>query len=264
MKHPVHPAIPAFRIYGAVGKRLTDLLCAVGCFLLAFPFFVTLPLIIKLTSPGPVFYLQRRTGLRGRPFTMWKFRSMVVGAEREGRAVWASERDPRVTAVGAVMRRFRMDELPQLFNILRGDMSFVGPRPERPEFVEVLERFIPDYHRRHFVKPGLTGWAQVRFRYGASVEDSKTKFAYDLDYLREQSLALDCWIILKTVGVVVRGEARAAATPSRFKAKVMELLCMPKTFGTARYSNYAAPCRGGVARSRISATPYIGRMYGHD
>ena len=169
------------------------------------PLFIILPLLIKLTSPGPVFYRQVRTGFCGRPFTMWKFRSMVVDAEREGRALWSMERDPRVTRIGAVMREVRLDELPQLFNIVRGDMNFVGPRPERPEFVEMLERTIPAYHKRHLVKPGLTGWAQVRFRYAASVEDTKTKLAYDLEYINRRSFALDCWIIVQTVGVVLRG-----------------------------------------------------------
>lgn len=185
---------------------MTDVLLTLVCFLLAAPLWGLLPVLIKLTSPGPVFYRQTRTGLHGRSFTLWKFRSMIVEAEQEGRAVWAKDRDPRVTRVGAVMRRFRMDELPQLFNILRGDMSFVGPRPERPEFVEMLECLLPDYHRRHVVKPGLTGWAQVNFGYGASVNDAKIKLAYDLEYLDHQSLALDCAVIVRTVGVVLRGE----------------------------------------------------------
>ena len=207
------PIPPAGHAYDPLAKRLANLLLALVGLLLTAPLFIVLPLLIKLTSPGPVFYRQVRTGLYGRPFTMWKFRSMVVDAERGGRALWSLEHDPRVTRIGAVMRGGRLDELPQLFNILRGDMNVVGPRPERPEFVAMLERTIPDYHKRHLVKPGLTGWAQVRFRYAASVEETKTKVAYDLEYINRRSFALDCLIIVQTVGVVLRGVA-SLTTPT--------------------------------------------------
>ncbi|WP_447980733.1 exopolysaccharide biosynthesis polyprenyl glycosylphosphotransferase [Candidatus Nitrospira bockiana] len=187
------------------GKRGLDLVLVLLCVLCALPLFVILPLLIKLTSPGPVLYRQTRAGLHGRPFTMLKFRSMVAEAEAGGTALWAREADPRVTPVGAVMRRFRMDELPQLWNILKGEMSFIGPRPERPEFLERLQTATPWYGLRHSVKPGLTGWAQVRFRYGATVEDAIEKLTYDLYYVKRRSLLLDCRIVLKTVGVVLRG-----------------------------------------------------------
>ena len=211
--HTSGPIPPAGHASDPLAKRLANLLLALVGLLLTTPLFIVLPLLIKLTSPGPVFYRQVRTGLYGRPFTMWKFRSMVVDAEREGRALWSMEHDPRVTRIGAVMRGGRLDELPQLFNILRGDMNLVGPRPERPEFVEMLERTIPEYHNRHLVKPGLTGWAQVRFRYAASVEETKTKVAYDLEYINRRSFALDCLIIVQTVGVVLRGVA-SLTTPA--------------------------------------------------
>ncbi len=186
-------------------KRIADLIFVLGCFVLTAPLFVVLPLLIKLTSRGPVFYRQERTGLHGRPFTIWKFRSMIVDAERDGAPVWATERDPRVTGLGLVLRRFRLDELPQLLNILRGDMSCVGPRPERPEFVELFQQVIPEYHVRHRVKPGLTGWAQVSFRYAAGVEDAREKARYDLAYVKRRSLVFDCRIMLQTVSVVFGG-----------------------------------------------------------
>jgi len=188
-----------------MSKRCFDMVVALLCLLLTWPLFVVLPLLILLTSTGPVMFRQTRTGLHGRRFTMFKFRSMVQHAEASGVAVWASTKDPRITRIGAFMRRFRLDELPQLINILRGDMGFIGPRPERPEFVEVLEHLNPSYALRHSVKPGLTGWAQVCFRYGASVQDAMEKLAYDLYYLKRQSLVLDCVIVLKTVKTVLAG-----------------------------------------------------------
>jgi lipopolysaccharide/colanic/teichoic acid biosynthesis glycosyltransferase len=167
---------------------------------------VLLPLValaIKLDSPGPVFYSQERTGYRGRVFRVWKFRSMVAAAEADGRARWAKPGDPRVTRVGRALRASRLDELPQVLNVLRGEMSIVGPRPERPEFVAALEQQIPFYRARLLVKPGLTGWAQIKYRYGSTAQDALVKLQYDLYYVKHRSLLLDALIIARTIGVVV-------------------------------------------------------------
>jgi lipopolysaccharide/colanic/teichoic acid biosynthesis glycosyltransferase len=158
---------------------------------------------VKLTSPGPALYHQERVGLHGRVFTVHKFRSMRSDAEAGTGAVWAKANDDRITPIGRILRRTRLDELPQLVNIFRGDMSFVGPRPERPEFVRQLTDQIPFYGQRHVVKPGLTGWAQVRYTYGASVEDAMEKLQYDLFYIKHLSFGLDLFILLKTVQTVV-------------------------------------------------------------
>jgi exopolysaccharide biosynthesis polyprenyl glycosylphosphotransferase len=158
---------------------------------------------IRLDGPGPIFYRQERIGLGNRPFTLFKFRSMVVDAEAGGRPRWATRADPRVTRVGRFLRLTRIDEIPQVLNVLRGDMSVVGPRPERPIFVEQLAQVIPHYNDRAIVKPGITGWAQVSFPYGASVEDARIKLAYDLYYVRRRSLFLDLLILLATVRVVL-------------------------------------------------------------
>lgn len=184
-------------------KRAVDILLASFFLLLASPIFLLLPLLITLTSPGPVFYRQERVGWNGRRFTMLKFRSMVQNAESGGAPVWARENDPRVTPLGRLMRQFRLDELPQLLNVLLGNMSFVGPRPERPQFVELLRNIIPYYNLRHTVKPGITGWAQVKFRYGASVEDAAEKLQYDLYYVKHMSVAFDFLIALKTFQAVL-------------------------------------------------------------
>jgi exopolysaccharide biosynthesis polyprenyl glycosylphosphotransferase len=161
-------------------------------------------LAVRLDSPGPVFFRQERVGKGEQPFTLIKFRTMRNDAEKNG-AVWACKDDPRVTKVGHILRKTRLDEIPQLFNVLKGDMSFVGPRPERPEFVETLKEKIPYYSKRHFVKPGVTGWAQVRYPYGASVEDSLEKLRYDLYYIKNFSIFLDILIILETIKVVLFG-----------------------------------------------------------
>ena len=194
-----------FRWPTSVAKRLLDVLFSVLCLIIGAPFFAVLPLLIKLTSPGPVLYRQERVGLNGKRFTMLKFRSMVLDAEGPGRAVWASENDPRVTLLGAFMRKFRLDELPQVVNVFRGEMSFVGPRPERPEFVDSLRDVVPYYAMRHTVKPGITGWAQVMYRYGASVQDTVEKLQYDLYYIKHMSLWLDCRVFLKTFRTVLFG-----------------------------------------------------------
>jgi exopolysaccharide biosynthesis polyprenyl glycosylphosphotransferase len=188
-------------IYQAV-KRAMDLALGVIIGLIIFPLIPFIALAIRLDSRGPVFYRQQRIGLNDRAFCIYKFRTMRADAEREG-AVWASVNDSRVTRAGRIMRRARLDELPQIWNVLRGDMSFVGPRPERPEFTQVLEREIPGYRYRNLVRPGLTGWAQVRFRYTSSLHDSRVKLEYDLYYLKNASLWLDIHILIRTVGVVL-------------------------------------------------------------
>ena len=160
-------------------------------------------ILIKLESPGAVIYRQERVGRAGRPFTVLKFRSMRNDAEKDGIARWASVGDPRVTRIGRLIRRTRIDELPQLLNVLRGEMSFVGPRPERPNFVGQLKEQIPFYDLRHSVKPGVTGWAQVRYSYGASVEEARTKLQFDLYYVKNHSLFLDVLILFETVRVIM-------------------------------------------------------------
>lgn len=185
-------------------KRTIDIgLSAVGL-VLAAPVMLLVAAAIKLTAPGPVLYHQTRVGQHGRPFLVHKFRSMRVDAEAATGAVWAKAgKDPRVTGIGKILRRTRLDELPQLWNVLVGDMSFVGPRPERPEFVKDLTIQIPFYGQRHVVKPGVTGWAQVRYTYGASVEDSLEKLQYDLFYIKNMSLSLDFYIVLETIKTVL-------------------------------------------------------------
>lgn len=185
-------------------KRTADVLAAAAGFVLASPLLLLSAVAIKLTSPGPVLYHQTRVGQHGRNFEVYKFRSMRPDAEAATGAVWAQAgRDPRVTPVGRILRRTRLDELPQLWNVFVGDMSLVGPRPERPEFVKDLTLQIPFYGQRHVMKPGLTGWAQVRYAYGASVEDSMEKLQYDLFYIKNLSMALDIYIILETVKTVL-------------------------------------------------------------
>jgi lipopolysaccharide/colanic/teichoic acid biosynthesis glycosyltransferase len=177
---------------------------AVGL-LLSFPLMLLIGLAVKASSPGPAVYHQQRVGKDGRVFILKKFRSMRHDAEAASGAVWASPQDPRVTTVGRWLRRMRLDELPQLWNVLVGDMSLIGPRPERPEFVKSLTREILFYGQRHVVRPGLTGWAQVRYTYGASVEDAMKKLQYDLFYIKNMSVALDLYIVLLTIKTVLRG-----------------------------------------------------------
>jgi sugar transferase (PEP-CTERM system associated) len=184
-------------------KRTVDLVVAVAGGLLLAPVMVVLAVLVRLTSSGPALYTQQRVGLQGQPFTVYKFRSMVTGAEAATGAVWARPGDNRITKIGRLMRRTRLDELPQLWNIIRGDMSLVGPRPERPEFVRKLSEEIPYYTQRHVVKPGLSGWAQVRYTYGASVEDALEKLQYDLYYIKNFSLSLDFFIIFETIKTVI-------------------------------------------------------------
>ena len=178
-------------------KRIGDFLIAFVILVLTLPVWLLIALAVKIEDHGPAFYSQRRVGKNGRLFSIYKFRSMRKNAEVHG-AQWAQKRDSRVTRVGAFLRASHLDELPQLINVLRGDISLVGPRPERPEFVAKLEKDIPHYHIRHLIKPGFTGWAQINFRYARSVMDSREKFEYDLYYIKNRSLLLDMLIILKT------------------------------------------------------------------
>jgi sugar transferase (PEP-CTERM system associated) len=187
----------------SVVKRTFDVVVAAVMLVLALPVMFVTALAIKLESPGPVIYRQERVGLGGRRFMCLKFRSMRADAEGDGIARWAERGDPRVTRVGRFIRKVRIDELPQLVNVLRGEMSFVGPRPERPGFVGELKEVIPFYDVRHSVKPGVTGWAQVRYSYGASVEDARKKLQFDLYYVKNHSLFLDLLILVETVRVVL-------------------------------------------------------------
>ena len=185
-------------------KRVIDVVSALAGLLLSAPILVVLAAIIKATSPGPVFYSQRRVGRDSQIFTVYKLRSMCDNAEGKTGPVWASgARDARVTSIGRFMRRTRLDEIPQFWNILVGNMSMVGPRPERPEFVQSLVAQIPFYQQRHVIKPGLTGWAQVRYTYGATVEEAMEKLQYDLFYIKHMSATLDLFIIFETVKTVL-------------------------------------------------------------
>ena len=189
----------------SVIKRIFDIVCATLLILLSLPIMLMTSVLIRLESSGPVLYLQERVGLNGRLFNVVKFRSMRTDAEKDGKPRWASASDDRVTRVGRAIRKWRIDELPQLFSVLGGEMSLVGPRPERPYFVDQLTQELPYYAVRHSVKPGVTGWAQVRYHYGASVEDSAEKLQYDLYYVKNHSLLLDLVVIFETVGVVLMG-----------------------------------------------------------
>jgi exopolysaccharide biosynthesis polyprenyl glycosylphosphotransferase len=186
-------------------KRLFDVLVSVVGLVVLIPFFVFIVALIRADSPGPIFYRQVRVGLRGRPLMIWKFRSMRQDAEESGPR-WAQVDDPRISRIGWWLRKTRIDEFPQLINVLRGDMSLVGPRPERPVFVQDLRMSIPYYDIRHTVRPGITGWAQIKFRYGASEKDAHTKLQYDLYYVKNLSLVLDLRILVQTVRVILLGK----------------------------------------------------------
>jgi sugar transferase (PEP-CTERM system associated) len=188
-----------------LAKRISDILLSVVGLILCSPIIPFIALAIKISSPGPIFLRQVRVGAREKPFVLYKFRTMGQDAEKNSGAVWAQKDDPRVTKVGKLLRVSRLDEIPQMFNVLKGDMSFVGPRPERPEFVEKLKEIIPYYSKRHFVKPGITGWAQVKYQYGASVDDAVEKLRYDLYYIKNLSLALEMITVLETIKVVLFG-----------------------------------------------------------
>jgi len=187
-------------------KRLIDLFISAFSLVILFPLIMMIAVLIKLESRGPIFFKQERVGENGRVFVLYKFRSMQDDAEKETGPVWAEDMDDRMTRIGSFVRKTRIDEIPQLFNVLKGDMSIVGPRPERPFFVEQLAKKIPFYVKRHSVKPGVTGWAQVRYSYGASLEDAKEKLQYDLFYIKHMSFWLDMGVIADTFKVVLMGK----------------------------------------------------------
>jgi sugar transferase (PEP-CTERM system associated) len=183
-------------------RRMLSFAVSFIVLMICLPFIPLIILAVRLSSPGPIFFSQTRVGYRGRLFTAYKFRTMRENAEAQG-AVWAAKDDPRVTSIGRFMRSSRLDEIPQLWNVLRGDMAFVGPRPERPEFVQWLSQEIPYYDLRHMLRPGITGWAQVRFRYGASLEETKRKLEYDLYYIKHHSIGLDLLIMFETIKTII-------------------------------------------------------------
>jgi sugar transferase (PEP-CTERM system associated) len=187
-----------------IAKRAVDLACGIAGLVIASPVMLLVATAVKLDSKGPVLYKQIRVGLRGKHFRVLKFRSMRTDAEAAG-AQWAVDNDPRVTSIGGFLRKYRLDELPQFINVIRGEMSLVGPRPERPEFVDSLRTHISYYDERHSVRPGVTGWAQVQYSYGSTVEDAARKLEYDLFYLKNLSMFFDCAIILDTVRIVFTG-----------------------------------------------------------
>jgi len=204
---------PSWLIFSGRGRRvrLNDIVrnvmhrvVALLGAILSLPIAIFTAILIKLDSRGSILYMQERVGKNGRPFTLMKFRSMRIDAEKDG-PVWAKTEDERMTRVGRIIRKIRVDEIPQFWNILRGDMSFVGPRPERPHFVAQLAAEIPYYEQRHLIAPGLTGWAQTNYQYGASIEDAKQKLEYDLYYIKNQSLALDATIMFETIKTILFG-----------------------------------------------------------
>jgi sugar transferase (PEP-CTERM system associated) len=186
-----------------MARRILSIAISLTGLLLCLPIIPILAIGVKLTSPGPIFFRQNRVGRKGKIFSVYKFRTMRADAEAKTGAVWAGRNDPRVTTLGRYMRKTRLDEIPQLWNVLKGDMAFVGPRPERPEFVQWLEEQIPYYNMRHIIRPGLTGWAQVKYQYGASLEETKQKLQYDLYYIKHMSVALDLWIMFETIKTVI-------------------------------------------------------------
>jgi exopolysaccharide biosynthesis polyprenyl glycosylphosphotransferase len=183
-------------------KRFLDIILAVGLLTLTAPFFLMIPPLIRLGSRGPIFYQQIRTGKDNKKFQIFKFRSMIIDAEKDGPR-WATKNDSRITFIGKIMRKTRIDELPQLWNVLKGEMSLIGPRPERPEFIAMLSKKLPGYHLRHNIKPGLTGWAQIKHPYGSSLNDAKEKLQLELYYLKNGSFWLDLKILFRTVFVVL-------------------------------------------------------------
>ncbi len=207
-KIPVQNLPPSYFVFsdGFQNQYLFKLLSAASSFLVAVlgiillaPVFLVVPVLIKLDSRGPVFYYQTRVGIHNRIFRLFKFRTMIEDAEKETGAVWADSEDSRITRVGKYLRKYRVDEIPQLINVLKGDMNLVGPRPERPEFVRILEKELPYYKIRHSIRPGVTGWAQVKFSYCGTIEESKEKLEYDLFYIKNKTFKLDLYIIFKTV-----------------------------------------------------------------
>ena len=186
-------------------RRVISIIASAALFVFLSPLIPFIVIAINLTSPGPVLYRQRRVGLKGKIFTVLKFRTMRCDAESSTGPTWAQKDDPRITRVGRLLRNTRLDEIPQLWNVFRGDMEFVGPRPERPEFEELLVREIPYYNIRHVVRPGITGWAQVCYEYGASIEEAREKLKYDIYYIKNMGLGFDLFIILRSLKVVLLG-----------------------------------------------------------
>jgi sugar transferase (PEP-CTERM system associated) len=191
------------RRLSSVAKRIFDILASGVLLLLTVPLVMITALLVKMESKGPAFYRQTRVGLFGQDFDILKLRSMRVDAEVAGTAVWAEKDDPRITRVGRIIRKLRIDELPQVWTVLKGEMSFVGPRPERPTFVAELAQQMPYYAERHMVKPGITGWAQINYPYGASMDDARHKLEYDLYYAKNYTPFLDVVILLQTIRVVL-------------------------------------------------------------
>jgi sugar transferase (PEP-CTERM system associated) len=191
------------RRLSGIAKRLFDVVASAILVALTFPIILLFALLVKLESRGPAFYRQQRVGRYGVPFNVIKLRSMRQDAEAEGKAIWAAQDDPRITRIGWFIRKFRIDELPQTWCVLKGEMSFVGPRPERPEFVADLEQQLPYFAERHMVKPGITGWAQINYPYGASIDDSRQKLEYDLYYAKNYTPFLDLLILLQTARVIL-------------------------------------------------------------
>lgn len=192
-------------VVGTAGHRAISIIFGGLLAILFAPIALLVALAVRFDSPGPIFYRQVRVGRAGRKFSMWKFRTMSDGAEKKTGAVWARTKDPRVTRVGAFLRRSRLDEVPQLINVLAGDMDLVGPRPERPEFVDMLAAAIPFYDIRHLVRPGISGWAQIGYPYGSSIEDAKQKLAYDIYYVKNASPILDLIVLFHTAKVMIMG-----------------------------------------------------------
>ena len=188
-------------------KRIVDFLIAVVALVGLSPLMATVGVMIRLHSPGKVIYKQKRVGLDGKVFTLYKFRTMFEDAEKSG-VQWSDVDDPRITRLGGLLRAWRIDELPQLWNLILGNMSLIGPRPERPEFVSWLQQELPHYQMRHIVPPGITGWAQVKYPYGSSVEDARHKLEYDLYYIKRHSIRLDIVIVIKTALVILKGLGR--------------------------------------------------------
>lgn len=187
-------------------KRGVDLFASVLGIIITLPLFFIVALLVKIDSSGSIFFKQERTGKRGKGFKMWKFRTMRSKAELETGPVWAQDSDPRITKIGRFLRKSHLDELPQLINVLRGEMSLVGPRPERPELIEVINKHIPHFHQRLDIRPGITGLAQVRYSYGASIKDAARKLKYDLIYRKRMSFFLDSQVMFWTVGKIFTGE----------------------------------------------------------
>jgi sugar transferase (PEP-CTERM system associated) len=209
----------ATRIQRSV-KRAFDLIISGLFMVFTLPFLIPTAVAIFIEDFGPIFYRQDRVGLHGKVFKLLKFRSMHTSAEEDGIARWASANDPRVTLVGALIRRLRIDELPQIYNVLRGEMSFIGPRPERPDFVRQLSEEIPYYEYRYMVKPGISGWAQINYPYGSSVKDAKEKLKYDLFYIKNYSLILDFIVLIQTLRVIIWPAPARSVTPSGIDQRI--------------------------------------------